>query len=408
VDIPDLPIEQLDELSFNVAADFEKMGLRVPEALEEALETNILTIPQLRRHYLDNDIPAHILNETLKPFGEFRLFDHADELKDAVAYGDGTSFETLHEAQWMARTLLERLDKGEGRGKTRHAEWTEPGGTNYREVLLKMPDMSKPADGVKSTMEAAILSPEVARVRVSSRDFYSSHWPDDPNVLSHFRATDRVGPNNEKILFLEEIQSDWHQKGRREGYRTPVPPIDEATRKKVVRYRELESIGNRMALDTPREILDEWRLLEEELEPWMGLLRGRVVPDAPLKKTWHEMTFRRALRMAAEEGKDSVAWVPGMAQAMRYFSTDSPDYPAALHGMEEFYDEIIPNYANKFGKKFGAKVESNHIDFPKGGWPGKVWSFPITPEMREHLLREGVSTFAQGGFIDKPLYDRSL
>ena len=282
VDIPDLPIEQLDELSFNVEADFEKMGLRVPEALEEALETNILTIPQLRRHYLDNDIPAHILNETLKPFGEFRLFDHADELKDAVAYGDGTSFETLHEAQWMARTLLERLDKGEGRGKTRHAEWTEPGGTNYREVLLKMPDMSKPADGVKSTMEAAILSPEVARVRVSSRDFYSSHWPDDPNVLSHFRATDRVGPNNEKILFLEEIQSDWHQKGRREGYRTPVPPIDEATRKKVVRYRELESIGNRMALDTPREILDEWRLLEEELEPWMGLLRGRVVPDLSL------------------------------------------------------------------------------------------------------------------------------
>jgi len=249
---------------------------------------------------------------------------------------------------------LEELDKGEGRGKTLHAEYSAPGGTNYREVLLKMPE------------------------GYGTPSFYSSHWPNDANVLSHFRVTDRTAaalprhpsyPNDRNILLIEEIQSDWHQRGKAEGY---------------------GGIG---------------RSLSREGEERSSFAR---VPDAPLKKTWHEMTFRRALRMAAEEGKDSVAWVPGMAQAMRYFSTDSPDYPAALHGMEEFYDEIIPNYANKFGKKFGAKVESNHIDFPKGGWPGKVWSFPITPEMREHLLREGVSTFAQGGFIDKPLYDRSL
>ena len=35
------------------------------------------------------------------------------------------------------------------------------------------------------------------------------------------RLNDRTGPNGERILFAEEIQSDWHQTGHRTGYRTP-------------------------------------------------------------------------------------------------------------------------------------------------------------------------------------------
>ena len=42
------------------------------------------------------------------------------------------------------------------------------------------------------------------------------------------------------------------------------------------------------------------------------------VPDAPMKKTWHEMSFRRVARMAAEEGYDAIAWTPGKMQAQRY------------------------------------------------------------------------------------------
>jgi hypothetical protein len=44
---------------------------------------------------------------------------------------------------------------------------------------------------------------------------------------------DRLVPdaqgNPQKTLFLEELQSDWHQKGRREGYRTPDSAFDEST-----------------------------------------------------------------------------------------------------------------------------------------------------------------------------------
>jgi hypothetical protein len=33
--------------------------------------------------------------------------------------------------------------------------------------------------------------------------------------------SDRTGPNGEKILHLEEIQSDWGKKGRTEGFAGP-------------------------------------------------------------------------------------------------------------------------------------------------------------------------------------------
>jgi uncharacterized protein YidB (DUF937 family) len=46
-------------------------------------------------------------------------------------------------------------------------------------------------------------------------DFRSGHF-DEPNILVHARVTDRTGPNGEKVLYVEEIQSDWHQQARKE------------------------------------------------------------------------------------------------------------------------------------------------------------------------------------------------
>lgn len=64
--------------------------------------------------------------------------------------------------------------------------------------------------------------------------FQSHNWEHDPetgrfaeNIFAHVRVSDRYGPNGEKVLFIEEIQSDWHQKGKKFGYlgRKPPPPI---------------------------------------------------------------------------------------------------------------------------------------------------------------------------------------
>jgi hypothetical protein len=45
--------------------------------------------------------------------------------------------------------------------------------------------------------------------------YRSGHF-DEPNILVHARVTDRAGPNGEKVLYVEEIQSDWHQAARKD------------------------------------------------------------------------------------------------------------------------------------------------------------------------------------------------
>jgi hypothetical protein len=47
-------------------------------------------------------------------------------------------------------------------------------------------------------------------------EFRSTHF-DQPNILAHLRVNDRT-VDGKKTLFVEEIQSDWHQAGRKKGY----------------------------------------------------------------------------------------------------------------------------------------------------------------------------------------------
>lgn len=101
-----------------------------------------------------------------------------------------------------------------------------------------------------------------------------------------------------RVLFIEELQSDWHQKGRREGYR------------QTERYNELlnKHRGGR-ATDTEVEELNRLNLAEV-----------KAVPDAPFKKTWPDLMFKRMIRWAADNGFDSIAWTTGDHQVIRYES----------------------------------------------------------------------------------------
>ncbi len=93
---------------------------------------------------------------------------------------------------------------------------------------------------------------------------------------------------------------------------------------------------------------------------------------------------------------------------------DNADLKVGGEGMKGFYDKILPDFANKFGKKFGAKVEESNFGASKGKdvdryetenfesghkegeWSGKAHTLEITPAMREAALGEGFPLF-QGG-----------
>ena len=405
---------------------------------------------------------------------------------------------------------IEEVDTADGDGPNREWErlYTLPGGENYREVAFTL---ESPAPIGHN------LPPDMVADLGYDQPFTGSHL-EIPDTLFHVRLKDRTGPNGEKILHVEELQSDWHQKGRQYGYQGHPNALDPEDLETYSRLKEFEESGPRLHHYRADRAAYK-RLLgtyEDSDDFLINAQHQKVVPDAPLKKNWYEMAFRRVARMAAEEGYDSVAWTPGEVQAERYgLSNDvskievtpNPDgtfkiWPYDLSGelvyipttpgtevmhfeadkldfvlgaelankvrqqegmhvykgddlklggkkLRSFYDGMIKNYASKFGKKFGSKVGTTEIStyddwgvsgehimerlgIPESDWDEhwrnltqdqrdelqeqyrrrfegtKVWNLPITPKMKEELLTRGIETFAHGGFIDKPLYERTL
>ena len=242
----------------------------------------------------------------------------------------------------MAREQI--IDEG---GGTKYNELKTEGGQNYREILMRLPSDAKKNQKRMFELEAKERRSSVGRnfgnilpeemeelnqlrelAKNPKKDYQSKHW-EEPNVLAHMRVQDRVGPNGEKILHVEEIQSDWHQKAR------------DIRKKEIERLMKTESITKKDALArvpenygynnlTPDESAELQVLLKKENEggglPAKDLNRAReletrmadVVPDAPFKKNWHELAMKRLLNYAAENGYNKIAITPGKNQIDRY------------------------------------------------------------------------------------------
>jgi len=376
------------------------------------------------------------------------LDEHRVEVKD-VEYSD-----VDHEAYEKAT-------------KFGRPELVLPGGENYRELLLTLPVRPTPEDSpaaqrvhidevtnfgetafqvaeygpsgdfrgyvsdIYRTREAAdqarqrYLAKYFPGLKAPYPAFTRSHWS-EPNVLSHVRFNERKGPNGERVLFIEESQSDWHQKAR-DVYRGEI--------KRVAKERGISKEESSKIVPAD-----------------FGY--GEGVPPAPFAKTWHELVTRRMVRYAADNGFDRVAWINGEETAKRYdlskhFSEITwkagPDKgsPVLLQGYakdggrilsesvaqvsideyvgkdlsakieaelasgstegsysgldlkvgaewaEALYDRAIPRYMDDFGKKWGARVESVRLE------PGEFQSLPITPAMKSSVLAEGIHMFQE-------------
>ncbi|MBP5480001.1 MAG: hypothetical protein J6Y15_11650, partial [Bacteroidaceae bacterium] len=77
-----------------------------------------------------------------------------------------------------------------------------------------------------------------------------------------------------------------------------------------------------------------------------------------------------------------------------YREIDGKDLRIGGEGMKGFYDKILPNYMNKFGKKFGAKV--GVVTLPDVEEAGReMWSVDVTPEMKRTAMEEGFPMFSK-------------
>jgi hypothetical protein len=299
-------------------------------------------------------------------------------------------------------------------GPTKFHSYTLPGGENYRELLLTLPDKVPPEHRAAVAAMDEPARRELAAKYPEQMGFRSSHW-DEPNVLAHIRFNDRV-IDGKKTLFVEEVQSDWHQKGKREGYKSDQPFTNE-DREELQNLRHLHSDAVMMKNQPlPPEQMTRLDELEKRREAAAG-----TVPDAPFKTTWPELSMKRVLKYAADNGYEKVAWTPGDVQAARYDLSKHVDeihydaerqrlayknkgadtwnevesvpkdkldsyigkdaaekilntHPSqGIHklagvdlkvggeGMRGFYDQILPTTVNKLVKKYGAKVEQNNL-----------------------------------------------
>ncbi len=396
--------------------------------------------------------------------------------------------------------MMEREASGQTEEDTHHEEYTLPGGENYREILLK-----HPKGGFKGV---------------------AGHFGGEGGILASIRVKDRTGPNGEKILHLEEIQSDWHQKGREKGYMPKGVDPEQEVKKAGAAYGQLyskwaeaksASVAAEAALKSDRPLYQDPEVraryteaLREHNNQIMDLtpqlmkadearrkateMSNYGIPDAPFKKNWHELALKRMIQHAAEKGYDQIAITPGEEQAKRYklsqhvgtvsYNPDeqhfqafkpnretlinekdaSPERVAELigkdaatrlmsapqqmghhflegenldvggEGMKGFYDKMVPKFLNQFGKKYGAQVQpgavsivstpAQHHGLTEGQFQRQppeeqermvrqhayahegaktavpVHTFPITPEMREDVTKNGIPLYAKGGEVD--------
>jgi hypothetical protein len=221
---------------------------------------------------------------------------------------------------------------------TKYASYQVPGGENYREKVLAMPrgettneearkhiGLDKNSWDELTNYERQSYRQQAYRNTVRA-EYTSSHFADIPNYVAHSRMNDRVDAQGRPGLFLEEIQSDRHQKAREQGYKE-TDPVELKKRQQEI-YARQNQITDRLkeiaGVEGKSEEFDRLRQENQTLRDENNELNKQIVanvqgvPDAPFRKDWHVQMFKRALRDAIADGKQWIGWTTGETQAERY------------------------------------------------------------------------------------------
>ena len=362
---------------------------------------------------VDNTSEIDRLNVELTAKGYDIDFTHDDMLNGVNRRSDGEFF-YYEDGEWQHNTdgepenlpedvgdlalqiadlKLEEMEfqvdaTGDG---TRYSEYTLPGGKDYRELLLTLPENKPTADVAaisaaedavsnflrernfvtpidaegRAEYERLVSEVDKARDATSNRNrdpnFRSNHF-DEPNILAHVRFNERTDADGKRVLFIEEVQSDWHQAGRRVGY-------SKGGKIEKVSVQERED-GSWEAFDQNRNLIAELGtediISREEATRQATEMVGQPIvggaPDAPFKKSWPMLAMKRMIRYAAENGFERIAWTTGEQQAERYWGNELVA-PAVLRWKEATEPESVGKLAKDvLGGKMAAAMPLKIVD----------------------------------------------
>jgi len=240
---------------------------------------------------------------------------------------------------------------------------SEEGATTYSEYQLEGPK--------DDYTEMLITLPQIRDKGVRQHG-----WDANEPVMMHIRFNSRTDADGKSVMFVEEVQSDWHQQGREKGY-MDEKAADEINKKlselnyqihvlqgRVIRrgeyYYELpEGTPDREIADLRQSAHYERRggelksyeesmledainrsemLTDEQVKAYKDALDKAVderdaanaeearlrtgVAKAPFDdmNKYSELGMKRIIAWAVENGFDRVAWTTGEQQAERYSS----------------------------------------------------------------------------------------
>jgi hypothetical protein len=407
---------------------------------------------------MPDDVRDLVSRQIEKPYPEFE--NDIEKLGYTANYEDG-----------IIKSISKEGDNIQ-LNNTKYSQYTIPGGKNYKEVLLTLPVKLTPDEielralNKKSFSSIPMTDEEVRRgselqakikdslkEKLVDKSFKSSHF-DEPNIAVHIRMNEFTTKDGKRALNIEEIQSDWAQKGKKEGF-----GIDKEKQQANINFKNYtKSLREKYNKNSLVEIEQNKLWSQEEISEYnrlKDLTKGNYgydssVPNMPFKKTdqWAGLGMKWALRYAAENGFDVVTWTTGETQSERYdlskqislveyyphnnvlvaedtngmvaidervsedkiedyigkdatkklltseltitksgnkkYTISGENLKIDSEGMKGFYDQILPAWANKYVKKWGAKVGQTQIE--SEGNSVDVHLIKLTPEMKESVL----------------------
>lgn len=415
-----------EEIKWTGLDDFLKSKKSVTKAeVQEFLDKNRVEIKEVKL-------------ESKNPYPYQNANDWENAIRREERFGNFYEAERIN-AAW------EDFELGSSIDSTKFAKYTLPGGENYREILLTLPSKDKfdqakvdivrnrqsvsqgtytikydnkevatfsdefnIADNYKGLSDEQIMDVakqiyekgnEYSGIKPISGGFKSQHF-DQPNILAHLRVNDRVDTDGKKVLFVEEVQSDWHQAGRKKGYQGTADKdytnyINDLTNRyqdEIYQYSVSEGMAEDKAKVLAKKLTDQKAQDPRQLADYFGesdkqmaMNKARVdersaVPNAPFKTTWHELAMKRAIQLAAEGGYDRVAFTTGKTQAERYDlskqigqinARPTPDGKISLEALTpDMGEQVIQTVvkANELddivGKEIADKIRTQ-IEYPK-------------------------------------------
>ncbi len=476
--ISKMPSISKDELEWNGVLDWlgEQKGSVSKQDVADYIKQNEIV---LRKNSTSNEIQStpsrtifddkiqiqagtHKLYAQKNEYDEYNIYHPAADPDNPVF---DMEFHPDHE--WGQEEISTYLNDNYYFFEKEYAENTQKGGDNYTETTIEL---------------------------VSSRgeNFDDQHFGPN-NTIAHIRHKDRITAKGENLLYLEEVQSDWHNSGADIGYNTASEKSSLIERNRLIREENKES--NNKLINQQNDIIQTVESVLADSNPALSrnidsllynLERGEFaeakqkidsledglskypeilvkiekfadqvfaqppakptlragVSDAPFKgDRWMEMSLKKMLRHAVDNGYEAISWNRGAqiadvsegrfynlpkqiswksdgkkitldgvdkpltlkeieqgispqlaadifnetkAKKISGIAENKADYKLPSEGFRLEYDQKIPRFLNKFTKKWGGKVEFEILpDFADTNTPNGV--LRITDEMRKSV-----------------------